>query len=97
MQTELKSEMLGCPSRSYSTELKLVEKKLHNIKSISELIPLCSLCKLVIPEASIFQQPPQTILPLGSIARSENLSLLPSCFQDWCSPRVFEEEGRGQQ
>lgn len=42
MQTEFKSEMLGCPSRSYSTELKLVEKKWHNIKSISELIPLCS-------------------------------------------------------
>ena len=70
MQTELKSEMLGCPSRSYNTELKLVEKKWHNIK---------------------------TILPLGSIARSEDLSLFPSCSQDWCSPRVFEEERRGQQ
>lgn len=61
MQTELKSETLGCPSRSYSTELKLVEKKWHN-KNISELIPLCSRCKLVIAEiCQFFSSPPDYI------------------------------------
>lgn len=73
------------PSKSYVTEY------MRWYESVSELTCLYYWSKLVIAEVIQFFGSPSDYI---AFARTEDLSLLPSYFQDLCSSRVFEEGGK---